>query len=143
MDPEEPHSWASVRTASGGDQSRIERSVDGQMSSREDTSAGSDSECEPAESNDRCIDEKATGEIDRAAASSNDSTATKLPNDAIQDDGKIERDSNNAKRGKRQVSGTRKFFYICKYRKCRFRIVIADILIISRDTLFSRIMRNS
>lgn len=40
-----------------GDQPNVERSVDSQMSSREDTSAGEDSECESTKPSDCCIDE--------------------------------------------------------------------------------------
>ncbi|XP_019699985.1 uncharacterized protein LOC105189740 isoform X4 [Harpegnathos saltator] len=57
--PESPHSRTSVRRVND-DQPRVERSVDGQMSSRENTSAGKDSECETAKPGDRCVDEGRT-----------------------------------------------------------------------------------
>ncbi|XP_077277861.1 uncharacterized protein LOC143906007 isoform X3 [Temnothorax americanus] len=65
-DSEDPHSRASVRRVDGGSQSRIERSVDRQMSSREDSLAVSGSE--PATgSDDRCgINEKVAIEVGKA-----------------------------------------------------------------------------
>ncbi|XP_071554414.1 uncharacterized protein [Temnothorax nylanderi] len=65
-DSEDPHSQASVRRVDSESQSRIERSVDSQMSSREDSLAVSGSE--PATgSDDRCgIDEKVAIEVGKA-----------------------------------------------------------------------------
>lgn len=56
-----------MQRVDGESQSRIERSVDSPMSSREDSLAVSDSKREPAAgSNDRCIDEKVANEIGKA-----------------------------------------------------------------------------
>ncbi|XP_071643218.1 uncharacterized protein [Temnothorax longispinosus] len=66
-DSEDPHSWASVRRVDGGSQSPIERSVDSQMSSREDSLAVSGSEPATTGSDDRCgIDEKVAIEVGKA-----------------------------------------------------------------------------
>ncbi|XP_011345233.2 uncharacterized protein LOC105283844 isoform X2 [Ooceraea biroi] len=84
-DSEGPHSQVSVLRASSESRPRVERSVDNQMSSREDSSLGSDSECEAAASaaGDRFIDEKSADEVDKAASAvsstlSRDSTFTRV-----------------------------------------------------------------
>lgn len=89
---------------------QVERSVDGQMSSREDSS---DSECEPAaESSDRCIDEKVDGAANAASSTSLNSLASVkniVPFKSVaQKNTKTtcDRDLLNAKQGKRQVSIT-------------------------------------
>lgn len=68
MDSEDPHSQASVRRVDSESQSRIKRSVDSQMSSREDSLAVLDSDRGPAAgSDDRCdIDEKVANEVGKA-----------------------------------------------------------------------------
>ncbi|XP_050451809.1 uncharacterized protein LOC126851669 isoform X5 [Cataglyphis hispanica] len=67
-----PHFQASVQRVES--EPRVERSVDGQMSSREDSS---DSECEPAaESSDRCIDEKVDEAANAASSTSLNSPAS-------------------------------------------------------------------
>lgn len=73
-----------MQRADGESQSRIERSVDSQMSSREDSLAVSDNEREPAtEPNDRCVDEKVANEVGKAvnvvsSASLTDPVSTKV-----------------------------------------------------------------
>ncbi|EFN71542.1 hypothetical protein EAG_04592 [Camponotus floridanus] len=75
VDSENPHSQASVQRVES--ESRIARSVDGQMSSREDSS---DSECEPAtKSTDRGIAEK----IDTAASAVSSTSSNDLASAAI------------------------------------------------------------
>ncbi|XP_011157813.2 uncharacterized protein LOC105194543 isoform X1 [Solenopsis invicta] len=60
-DSEDPHSEASVqRVCDNESQSRIERSVDSQMSSRKDSLAVSGSECEPAVAEAGCFDQCST-----------------------------------------------------------------------------------
>ncbi|KAL6265416.1 hypothetical protein P5V15_002212 [Pogonomyrmex californicus] len=67
-DSEDPHSQASVQRDDSESQSRIERPVDSQMSSREDSLTGSDSTCIPATgSDDRRTDEKVENEVGTAA----------------------------------------------------------------------------
>lgn len=110
MNSENPHSQANARRVNG--KKRVERSVDSQMSSREESSAGSDSECEPvaAGSSDQCIGEKVANNTDRTTSavsrtSVNDSTFTKVvPCRRAQNDGKTRgRDLLNVKQGRRQV----------------------------------------
>lgn len=106
MDSENPHSQASVQRVES--ESRVARSVDGQMSSREDSS---DSECEPAtESSDRGIAEK----IDTAASAVSSTSSNDLASAAIvscksevQEKTKTcDRNLLNAKQEKRQVGVT-------------------------------------
>ncbi|XP_067209273.1 uncharacterized protein [Linepithema humile] len=107
-DSENPHSQANARRVNG--KKRVERSVDSQMSSREESSAGSDSECEPAAgSSDQCIGEKVANNADRAVSavsrtSASDSASTKVvPCRNAQNDGKsCGRDLLNVKQGRRQ-----------------------------------------
>lgn len=92
-----------MRRRVDGDQPHVERSVDSQMSSREDTSADDeDSECESARPSDRCVD----GRIVAMGANEAGQTANvvlpligspmkKMPcGDAMQDDGETQRNGN-------------------------------------------------
>ncbi|XP_029674353.1 uncharacterized protein LOC115242296 isoform X9 [Formica exsecta] len=94
-----PHSQASVQRVES--EPRVERSVDGQMSSREDSS---DSECEPAaESSDQCTGEK----VDGAALSTslNSLASAKIvpcKSVAKKNTKTCNRDLLNVKQGKRQ-----------------------------------------
>ncbi|XP_011863337.1 PREDICTED: uncharacterized protein LOC105559561 isoform X6 [Vollenhovia emeryi] len=74
---EDPHSQTSVRRLDSESQSRIERSVDSQMSSREDSLAVSGGEHEPAAGHRCGVDEKvANGKVGRVA---NAALSTSVP----------------------------------------------------------------
>ncbi|KAL0105153.1 hypothetical protein PUN28_016656 [Cardiocondyla obscurior] len=80
VDSESPHSQTSMRIADSESPSQIERSVDSQMSRREDSLIVSDNEREPtAGSGGRCgIDEKVVNEASKAVNESSTSLATDL-----------------------------------------------------------------
>ncbi|XP_014469577.1 PREDICTED: uncharacterized protein LOC106741772 isoform X2 [Dinoponera quadriceps] len=100
-DPENPHSGtASVRRDVGDQPTRVEPSVDSQMSSREDTSAGEDSECESAKPSDRCVD----GRVTMGASEADQTANAALPlvgspmkkmlgENVVQSDGKARREA--------------------------------------------------
>ncbi|KAL6436956.1 hypothetical protein ACFW04_004944 [Cataglyphis niger] len=97
-----PHFQASVQRVES--EPRVKRSVDGQMSSREDSS---DSECElAAESSDRCIDEKVDEAANAASSTSLNSPASAkiVPCKSVaqKNTKTCDRDLLNAKHGKRQ-----------------------------------------
>lgn len=98
MDSENPHSQASVQRVES--ESRVARPVDGQMSSREDSS---DSECEPAtRSTDRGIAEKIDTAASTVSTSSND-LASIVPCEVQEKTKACDRNLLNAKQEKRQV----------------------------------------
>ncbi|XP_012054982.1 PREDICTED: uncharacterized protein LOC105618053 [Atta cephalotes] len=98
MDLKDPHSLTCVQRVDGESQSRIERSVDSQMSNREDSLAVSgNGECKPTTgSNDRCsIAEEVVNEVDKIvnvapSASLTDSDSIKVVpcKNAVQNDEK-------------------------------------------------------
>ncbi|KAM0726495.1 Inositol 1,4,5-triphosphate receptor associated 2 [Formica fusca] len=94
-----PHSQASVQRVES--EPRVERSVDGQMSSREDSS---DSECEPvAESSDQCTGEKVDGAALSTSLNSLASAKIVPCKSVAQKNTKTcNRDLLNVKQGKRQ-----------------------------------------
>lgn len=98
-----PHSQASVQRVES--EPRVERSVDGQMSSREDSS---DSECEPAaESSDQCIGEKVDGaELSTSLNSLASAKIVPCKSVAQKNTKTCNRDLLNVKQGKRQVGVT-------------------------------------
>lgn len=122
MDLKDPHSLTCEHRVDGESQSRIERSVDSQMSNREDSLAVSgNGECKlTTGSNDRCsIAEEVVNEIDKIinvapSASLTDSDSIKVVpcKNAVQNDEKArERNLLEMKREIPQVGRSRRFRY--------------------------------
>lgn len=122
MDLKDPHSLTCVQRVDGESQSRIERSVDSQMSNREDSLAVSgNGEYKPAAgSSDRCsIAEEVANEVDKVvnvapSASLTDSDSIKVVpcKNAVQSDEKArERNLLETKREIPQVGRARRVRY--------------------------------
>jgi len=116
VDSEDPHSQASVQRVDDESQSRIEWSVDSQMSSRKDGSTVSGSgEREPATGSvEQCsIDEKVVNEVDKAVSVvSSTSLIDLISTDAVpstqSDEKACERNLLETKREIRQVGQSEK-----------------------------------